>query len=257
MKIDDRMINQYLHNDQSVKEHWIFTHIENGHFLFEEPDKNLHSKVQTFRKEVIRLINNFEPLNPGVFSELFPKWKEHTKDTTIILAVGCPEPYDAMAIEYQGDVYIIFDLIRLLNYVDAGYDAHELIRKLLTHEVSHICLYQTYSKEEYQDYKGKLKFITFHEGYAHLLAMSYDIRKYDFSEMITEHYQKSINKLEKALQETDPKKQETLLNEANAGAYWDKFAAISGKLFLANNRSRMTNLYDGGINNFIKEMGID
>lgn len=52
-------------------------------------------------------LNDFKSYNIGVFSTLFPRWRELIGN--IILSVGCPALYDAMVREYNGKYYIMFD----------------------------------------------------------------------------------------------------------------------------------------------------
>ena len=102
----------------------------------------------------------------------------------------------------------------------------------------------------------QLKYITFNEAFAHLLAFKDNIEEYDFSNMIREHYHHSFIRLKEAMEETDIGKQEDLLIQSNSGSYWGKFAAISGKLFLASHIEEVQNLYNSGIDSFISCMGL-
>ncbi|HBK86796.1 MAG TPA: hypothetical protein DDZ53_12275 [Firmicutes bacterium] len=58
----------------------------------------------------------------------------------------------------------------------------------------------------------------------------------------------------KALSATDENEQKDYLVSCNAGSYWDKFAAISGKLFLAQNKTRIAELYRAGVRPFFDEL---
>jgi len=191
-----------------------------------------HSEMKS--KELRSYSNNlsdFKPLNEDIFTSIYPEWPQIINDMNVLLVVGCPDPYDAMVMEYGGRQYVIFDLIRLNNYVRLGYNIDSMINQLLTHEISHLCLREKYPVPNSTDYFENLKYIVFDEAFAHILSFNEDIRGYDFTNIIEEHYSKSLIKLRSALNETDYDKQNELLIQANSGVYWDKFGAISGMLF--------------------------
>ncbi|WP_455717302.1 hypothetical protein [Anaerosporobacter sp.] len=64
--------------------------------------------------------------------------------------------------------------------------------------------------------------------------------------MINAHYQESVNILKQALFETNELRQKEYLETSNSGAYWDKFAAISGKLYLADHIGNLLDIYKAG-----------
>lgn len=99
-----------------------------------------------------------------------------------------------------------------------------------------------------------MKYITFDEAFAHLLAFKDDVKKFNFSEIINEHYYNAVVKLKDALAENDIQKQNDVLIQSNSGGYWNKFAAISGKLFLASHIEEVQRLYNNGIDNFLSSM---
>lgn len=256
MNIDDQMVLKFLNGDQEneFKNHWIFHNIEKGEYLFESPDADKRESVHNILVHLKNRLQDFSPLNVTIFSALYPEWKTIMNDVNVLLAVGCPQPYDAMVIEYNGIQYMIFDLIRFNEYKELGYNIDMLIRQLLTHEASHICLHKKYPAPLSDSFADQLKYIAFDEGFAHLLAFKDDVESYDFAALIYDHYNSSLMKLQKSFKEEKLPKQRALLLQSNSGHYWDKFAAVSGKLFLASRIDQIQNLYNAGIDCFISSM---
>jgi hypothetical protein len=246
MNVDVSIVKSYLQGTDDYAEHWLFCHIlENGEYAFAKPEPAQKEMVEEAFKETLEELNDFKPYNLKLFSSLFPRWRELIHDVNVILAVGCPAPYDAMVREYNGKEYMIFDLIRFLDYQKSGKPVFSFIRQLLTHEVSHICIHADYPVIA-APYVERLGYIAFDEGFAHLLAFSDEIETYDFAPMIGAHYQDSRDKLKTALSETDLQKQKEYLEASNCGSYWDKFAAISGKLYLASHLNHIYEIYESG-----------
>lgn len=258
MLVDDSVVLQYLNDNNAgnISSHWIFQNIEKGKLLFEAPDDAKRDQVNKILISIKKTLLEFIPLNKDVYSALYPEWRSIIKEADILLVVGCPKPYDAMVREHDGKEYIIFDLMRFCDYSEQGYDIDMLIRKLVTHETSHLCLHMKYPIPASDDFPEQLKYIVFDEGFAHLLSYKDNIQKFDFSAVINEHYNQSLMKLKEAMKEKDYNKQMILLEQSNSGSYWSKFAAISGKLFLAIHLNDIEKLYKNGINNFISSMGL-
>lgn len=246
MNIDDSMIKNYLAGKDDYKSHWLFNSIlDNGKYIFDKPDNEYKEKIKEIYEKTYENLKSFTPYNVELFSTLFPEWKNLINDVNIILAVGCPSPYDAMVREHDGREYVIFDLIRFMSYEKEGEDILSLIIGMITHEISHICIHADYPVID-KIYKDKLSYITFNEGFAHILSFTDNINSYNFSPMIQAHYQNSARKLQMALSETNVLRQEEYLEESNCGAYWNKFAAISGKLYLASNIDNLYRIYKDG-----------
>lgn len=258
MFVDDHIVLKYLNGDSgnTIKNHWIFSTIEKENYLFENPDMKKKEDVSKILTKIQDKLSNFSPLNKDIYSALYPDWLDITKDMNILLVVGCPNPYDAMVREHEGKLYIIFDLIRFSDYKDKGYDIDFVIKQLITHETSHLCLHKKYPVLNSNNFVEQLKYITFNEGFAHLLGFKDDVEKFDFSEIINKYYHISFLQLKEALAEKDTQKQVDWLRKSNSGQYWGKFAAISGKLFLANHIEEVQKIYNDGIDNFISYMGL-
>jgi hypothetical protein len=253
MIINDYIVTKYL-SEEIIDNHWIFHSIEKGNYLYKTPDPKRREVVSKILLRVKEQLIDFDPQNKKLFSTLFPEWPVTVDKVNVLLVVGCPDPYDAMVRYYDGKQYVVFDLIQLAKYVDLGSDIEGLIKRLITHEIAHICLHNKYPIPISEDYVTLLKYITFDEGFAHILAFSDCIESYDFTGVIDNHYIKSFSKLQKAIKERNGEKQKALMQQSNSGNYWDKFAAISGKLFLASNIDNIINLYNGGIDAFITSM---
>lgn len=256
MFVDDQIVLKYLSGDSEdeIKNHWIFHSIEKGKYLYEAPNAEKQEDINKILLYIKDKLSDFSPLNKNIYSALYPEWNTIIKNMNVLLVVGCPSPYDAMVREYDGNQYIIFDLIRFSDYKDSGYDFELLIKQLITHETSHLCLRKKYPISVTNSYLDQLKYITFDEAFAHLLAFKDNVEEFDFSSIINDHYNKAFIKLKEAMAEKDIQKQKDLLIQSNSGPYWNKFAAISGKLFLASNIKEVQKLYNSGIDSFISSM---
>ncbi|WP_346916995.1 hypothetical protein [Clostridium sp.] len=255
MLVDDSVVLKYLNGEEEniINSHWVFKNIEEGKYLFEVPNTEKRDDVNSILVSIKSALSQFIPLNKNIYSSLYPEWKSIINDINVLLIVGCPNPYDAMVRKYDGKEYIIFDLIRFCDYKIQGYDVELLIRQLITHETSHVCLHKQYPTPISNDFIEQLKYITFDESFAHLLAFKDNIQKFDFS-TFNKYYNNSLIKLKEAMKETDFKRQKTLLEQADSGSYWNKFASISGKLFLASHLDEVEKIYNSGIESFISYM---
>lgn len=252
--LDFSIIERYLDDDLSYKEHILFKNITpTEEFCFAEPPVELKEKVKTLSQDILQIFNNFVPFNCCIFTSLFPHWQDVLHNINFIAAVGCPPPYDAMTRILNGKEYMIFDLIRFLGYNDCNLPY--LVRQMVTHELTHLCLHGDYPYPSNRNYKEMLTLLTFDEGFAHLLAFTEDVSTYNFTEVLAKHYQKNLNMLFTAYNETNTGQQESYLLKANtAPSYWDKFAAISGKLYLASHLNMLQEIYKNGPAKMLNEM---
>ena len=256
MNIDDSIIMDYLNDCDNYRKHWMFYSItEDGQYMFQQPPIGIMEQVSQLYNVIKSSLNNFIPFNEQLFTTLFPKWRKLIMDVNVVLSVGSPEPYDAMVREHEGKAYMIFDLARLLSYSKSPEEMVDTVTGMITHEFTHVCVHCDYSDSS-SGYVDRLKHITFDEGFAHILAFKNHIIGYDFSEMVERHYHESLDKLRSALKEEDKSNQCRLLEEANSGRYWSKFASISGKLFLAAHLDSLQEIYNGGPDAMIKSMGL-
>lgn len=254
MNIDDSIIKQYLAGSDAYARHWVYRHIsESGAYLFEKPAHSQKEEIKTLCRAVSQGLADFEPYNGDLVLSLFPHWQERLDTMNVLLCVGCPEPYDAMVRTYGGQMYMIFDLVQLYRYQAQGMDIPALMRRLITHEAIHVCIRRDHP-EAGETYPEKLRYIVFDEGFAHLLSFAQDIAQYDFKDIIQAHYCESVRLLRAVMKETDPQKQRQFLKAANTGRYWEKFAAISGKLCLAQHRDWMVEIYQSGPDGMITDL---
>ncbi|HEX3020821.1 MAG TPA: hypothetical protein VHP81_00320 [Lachnospiraceae bacterium] len=255
MFIDDSLVLDYLQNrnSDSMGEHWIFSNIEEGQHLYEKPDSALCDAIENLYRRVIGILKDFTPFNERLISSLFPNWRSLFDTTNILLIVGCPNPYDAMVRQHDGVEYIIFDLIRFQSYVEQGDNVEDIVRRIITHECIHSCIHKDYPVPK-EDYKSILKHAVFDEGFAHLLAFRENIEGVDLTVAIEKDYRRCLKKLSEAISETNVMRQSTLLEESISGPYWEKFGAISAKLFLAKNIDRLEYWYQNGIDNFMQAL---
>lgn len=258
MKVHEELIQAYLHGvpASEMEEHWLFRSMEEGVVLFHPPDPGRRAEVAQLAEQVRRFLKDFRPLNEALFQELHPRWAEVREEMAVLLAVGCPEPYDAMMLEREGHGVVVLDLLRLLGYRDAGMSLEPVLRQLLTHEAAHLCLHATDKIPAGTRYVDRMKGLVFDEGFAHYLAFRDDIRNVDFRGIIGTHYPKSLQRLREALVETDEERQKLLLLQADSGPYWEKFAAISGKLFLAAHPDAVQEIHAGGPEDMFRRMGL-
>lgn len=246
MNVDVSIVRSFLQGSDEYVEHWLFYHIlDDGEYTFCKPDTTQKEMVEEALNKTLDALNDFKPYNINVFSTLFPRWRELICDVNVILSVGCPAPYDAMVREYNGKEYMIFDLIRFLDYQKDGEDILLLIRQMITHELSHICIHFDYPVIS-SPYTEALGYIAFDEGFAHVLSFVDGIEMYNFLPAIQAHYQNARDKMKTALVETDIQKQKENLEASNCGSYWDKFAAISGKLYIASHINLIYEIYQSG-----------
>lgn len=245
MNIDTSIVDDYLNDKSGFKKHWLFHQISgDGRHMFENPPAESKQAVTVALKTAVKVLGDFHPYNFELFSRLFLKWKKQTETANVLLAVGCPAPYDAMVREHLGEEYIVFDLIRLLDYQR---DISALITPLCTHEMTHICIRADHPLAAGElNYRDKLGYITFDEGFAHFISFRDGIENFDFTDLINEHYDNSLGTLLSALSETDEGRQSEYLDEANCGKYWTKYAAICGKLYLASHLDSIDSIYRAG-----------
>lgn len=192
-------------------------------------------------------INNFIPRNGDFVKRFFPNFDRIAADYTILLVVGFPDPYDAMVLEHDGKAYMVFDLIQFQEEsLNKNYSCH----RVLTHELIHLCLMEDYPLPSEMSYTEELNYTAFNEGFAHALTFSEDISEFAFDTFLDEKFETAKSTLMKALAETDSSKQTIYKRMADTGEYWNKFAAMAGKLYLLKNIDNFEVIYRNGWRNF-------
>lgn len=255
MHIDDSIVQAYLRDEPAdrYRDHWLFYAIQEGRHLFDPPPARLREAIAATLADLSALLSRFQPWNADMVHALWPHFPAVQEEAHILLSVGCPEPYDAMVRRHHDQEYIIFDLVRFHGYAEKGHDLRQLISKLLTHELVHLCIHQDYPPPQ-QDYHRLLDYLVFDEGFAHCMAYQPQ-NHYGVLSAELRHYQaESLVALAKAVSETDPDRQEQLLEEADSGPYWQKFGAIAGKLYLLSQTDDFAAIYRQGWQGFCTEV---
>ena len=245
MKLDREIVDRFLAG-QEIADSWVFSEIEEGRRCFDLSDATGREReIRELTQQVSERINAFVPENAEVYRQLFPNFQKELQEVQVCLTVGCPNPYDAMVMQREEDgirhEVIVFDMARFLGY---GERALGLVSRLTTHETAHILMHKRWPVlAEDVPYRRQLQHLCFDEGFAHLLACGEAIASFDFGGWVDQHWEPSLQKLREALACTDPEKQQECLIRANAGPYWEKFACITGKPYLAQHRDQLFSIY--------------
>ena len=257
MQIENGLVRRYLAGEDDFSDHWVFSKLtSDGTLRFSRPAPEMRERVADFHQKLIQNFKDFEPFNKKYFDLLFPGWDKLLESTKVVFIVGSPEPYDCFVRENGGESYVFFDLICLLGYQIEDTRLEKLISGLMTHEFAHICIHHDKPTPR-AGYQETLAYITFDEGFAHLLGLADYVESYDFSEMIKTHYAEAFSNLKSAWHEKDQHKQQELIISANTGSYWNKFAAIAGKLFLAQHFDELKTIYSAGPDELLRMMALD
>lgn len=246
MRINSSIVQAYVSGEDMSKyqKEWFFSSsvldVDIGKNIFTLPpdDDSIRESVKEIEHRFYKAVENFNPVNRAILDMLFPNMEKI--QPVIDLIVGFPEPYDAVTVKApDGQIHLVFDLICWRVYA-AMTDLNEIIRNMLTHEITHL-LIGTYYPEvdaalESSDYLTKLDAHTFHEGFAHLI--SYQATEIDTVDWHSEKLEQvglvCRSKMREALDEKDRKKQEQLLYDGICGSYYDKFACMCGMLYLSH-----------------------
>ena len=241
MTINDKLVRAYLdsENMEAYRNKWFFEALEAGKSSFECPTQNAETvkNVQTLLHTIQNAAQDFHPANAAVWDALFPNWQ--AIPVAVDLIVGYPRPYDAVTVKDQlGRTHIVLDLIRWCDY-GLPKDAEGVVRNLLAHEMTHAFIAarcpEADAAADGADYRLKLDGMTFHEGFAHLIA--YENRRIDRVDWNSEHWKRigetSRAKMREAVAETDPEKQKAHLRGGFCGRYEEKYACMCGILYLA------------------------
>ena len=250
------MIDQYLAKepDTNYSNHWIFSAIESGRNVFTKPDISRAAEVEYCQEQIIGICDNFTFRNNELVYEIFDDIPKALEQANILLTVGMPSIYDATVKEHQGEFYMIFDLINFANYGTKGVNLPDLINGLLSHELSHVLINDKYPPKEFS-YVEQLNYISFHEGFAHLLSYKEDITNYQPDETVYKaHFDNAKEKLLAALEEKDPILRQKYQIKVNTGSYWDKFGAIASKLYLMKHIDALKSIYNEGWNNYTNKI---
>lgn len=242
MRIERQIVDDFLDGNTTL-DGWIFSEVEPGKRLFDLSDVlTKKSQIRQLAGQITRMAQEFVPCSAGYYTRLFPDYQRQLQDYPVLLTVGIPAPYDAMVREHDGREWIVFDMGRFLSCQNP----QEFARQMLTHETAHALLHQRWRPNPNASYREQLRFICFDEGFAHLLACGKELDSFDPSGWIEEHQAHALEQLRLALACKDAGEQQQWLMQAAAGPYWEKFAAIAGKLYLLQHLDMLDELYQAG-----------
>lgn len=267
MLIDSDIFDFYLENRNIDKhrEDWIFKYLEKVsgmESVFEEPSHTQDEiKIMTrIAIEIRKQIENFKPNNLEIWNLLFLNWEKIISGVVVYFIVGLPSGYDALALrDEQGKPIVVYDIGNWIIYKDMS--ILNVVNNLLTHELCHVCIDDVFPEIHNiyltGSYHEGLDAIVFNEGFAHLLAFeNKNIASVDWkSEKFQEIFKDNVEKLKAAILEKEVSKQKQFIQESTSGSYYEKFGAIVGMLYLANEWGKNGNLglkkiFDEGYYNF-------
>ncbi len=246
MILHTQIADEYLSGKEIIshKKDWIYKDFENvsvdGASIFSMPDisDEMKEKVRKVLQIIREVLKDFRPFNQEIWDGLFPDWRQIAAGVTVDLIVGFPEPYDAIVrYDSEGNPHVIFDLCCWSRYLEK-HDIEKLARGLLTHEIFHVLTMDRYPelKEDLKEkeYRTALDEVTFNEGFAHLVSFGNDeLRAVDWhSEAIRNVWKRSLLQMEKALKCEDRVEQEQYLFSGQCGSYYEKFACMTGMIYL-------------------------
>ena len=247
MLVNRKIVDEFLEG-KDISREWIFSEIQQGEYLFDLSDLNdKQEEVKKLTDKISDMLAHFKPDNEKFYRQLFPDFEKELADCEVMLTVGVPAPYDAMVIERNDSKIIVFDMGRFLSYKDP----QGFAQQMMTQETAHAMLHKKWQLKDTASYQEQLRFLCFDEGFAHLLACGKEIASFDASMWIQEHYEPALTQLHQALPCEDESQQEEWLYRAQTGRYWDKFAAIAGKLYLISHLDELEKIYLEGPQKFM------
>lgn len=246
MKVNDLIAKEYWEGRKisGFSDMWYFTNSavagDQNRNIFTEPsyDEEHREKVRGVCRDIQKVASNFIPTNIAIWDMIFPDWKNKLADIVVDLIVGFPQPYDAtVERDKEGKHHVIFDVGLWTNYVDKC-DIRNIVQNLITHELFHVLIGLHISNIDEDivssDYITNLDANTFHEAFAHLV--SFNAKEIDTVDWHTEEFEtvrkNSCERMRSALVETDDTARMKNLYDAVCGNYYEKFACMSGMLYL-------------------------
>jgi hypothetical protein len=240
MTINDQLVRAYFDSEgmEKYRDEWFFGALEAGKNVFECPSRSaqMAENVETIWRMIQNVTQDFRPANGTIWDALFSNWP--SIPVHIDLIVGFPKPYDAVTMkDATGQTHIVLDLIRWCDY-GLPKNVEGVVRNLLAHEMTHAFIAARYPEADAAsdgtDYRAKLDALTFHEGFAHLIAYEdtpIDQVNWD-SDFWKQIEQMSREKMREAVVENEPKRQKEHLRNGFCGRYEEKYACMCGMLYL-------------------------
>lgn len=248
MKIDGRIAKAYLAGEdiRCYRDHWIYNCF--GGCVFEYPGPCHRRWAAELYKKLADQIQTYIPRNYDAVKTMFPNFDEIAADYTVMLVVGFPDPYDAMVLEHEGQETMVFDLIQFgEEALDKNYSCH----RVLTHELTHMCLSRYYPVPSAPTYPEYLDYTAFNEGFAHALTYPENLAEFTFDAFHEEKFERAKETLRLAAAETDPVKRAVYRKASDTGEYWGKFASIAGKLYILKHLDDAEILFRNGWKGFV------
>lgn len=245
--INTEIIEAYVKR-KDFSEHWLFYNLVEGEYLFEYPTLD-REKLLSFYELFVKELEKFEPKELAFFKKFFRHWKSDIdSDLEVLIAVGCPKPYDAMIREWRGRSVVIFDINQL--YTEKIEDVIPLFQTLITHELFHV-LYAKYHGQEQEEFKDKLLQLCFSEGFAYYLGLGDELLK-NLDEVTERHYKQNLDRFLVALEEKDSERQEEILLECKENEFFENYCAVTGFLVVCHNKEKINELFKAGPQKFLE-----
>ncbi|MCL2168423.1 MAG: hypothetical protein FWB74_00185 [Defluviitaleaceae bacterium] len=247
MRIDISIVDAYVSGKPSgeYSGHWIYGRVEHGKNLFQETGVHRRAEIELCLRQTLDACRDFNFRNEELICGIFGDTSSVKDSANVLFVVGVPAMYDAMVREMDGALYIIFNIESFADYVAIGHCLKEIISNFLTHELIHVMIDAKYPSGN-QSYTEQLDYISFNEGFAHLLSYKENIESFKPNGEYKQRYETARHKLAAALDETDPKLQQELLARANSGRFWDKFGAIASMLYLMKHMDFLKDIFEQG-----------
>ncbi len=267
LKINSRVLDGYLedgHIGEAQKDSMVAHVINNVIGAYQDDVLTYSSEEQKIMRrmadDVKAEIKDFTPNNEKLWNLLYPNWREIISEVTVHLLVGLPKNYDALAIDDEkGNPTIVYDMGNWVIYQNLN--VGDVVQNLLTHELAHVCNYDTYPKLKeisLMGYLEKLNAISFDEGFAHLLSFeNKEISSIDWQEDRFEKiFRESLDVMKEALLENDSSKHDQFIEKSMIGSFHEKFGAMVGMMYLAKQWMKhgdrsVKNLFDEGHQKFL------
>lgn len=229
MILHDSIIRQFIQDEpldtstyQVYPKPWI---IPADHSKRKEVVMELHSRLypilqqnSLFNIDLLRtLVSNCDFLLSNIHVHLF---------------VHAPKPYDIYVVSKQDEHHIYIDLLQIA-------DQSPIISRMLyivQHELCRICskiCMQSSSMTSPKSYTALLNNDAFYNGFALLLSWNEDISTYNLqNSMYDEHKEKAFGMLYEAIQISDTKQQDNILNYLHHASFWNRFTRIASMFYL-------------------------
>lgn len=234
MNINEQVL-QCFWQDQPIdtpENSWLYDLYEEGKHLFHTPDPKRKEVTIELARQLHILLKEGLFFNHSLFTRLFPEWETILEPVTIYLVVGAPKPYDVAVRQKDGAYLFLIDLHQIADYVNEVHKMIYIIRNFLTKECAHFCIHQAFPYDQINRFADMMRYLSFDEGLATYLSWGEDASHYQLNTEKYEEYRKhAFIMMKMALIEKDAQNQQSAIQIATSGSFWERFPTISG-LFL-------------------------